>query len=208
VWASYPLRPELVESLYHLYQATRDPVWLHLGKGILITLQNRTRVVPPQREPGEDGAEEGRAWFSRELTGRGQECGYAGVADVETGVLEDHMNSFFLAETLKYLYLLFDDGSNFVHAYDSSRPAIEFALRADSQRHTRRTNTAAAGRATCSTPKDTSCLSSASSLHLSIDRYTVRTSIYTKSVSGLTKLDRATMTCRFQRSKLPEAALR
>ncbi len=28
------------------------------------------------------------------------------------------MNSFFLAETLKYLFLLFDDGSNFVHRYD------------------------------------------------------------------------------------------
>ncbi len=27
------------------------------------------------------------------------------------------MNSFFLAETLKYLFLLFDDGSNFVHRY-------------------------------------------------------------------------------------------
>jgi hypothetical protein len=46
----------------------------------------------------------------------GQACGYAGVVDVETGELEDHMNSFFLAETLKYLYLLFDDGSNFVHS--------------------------------------------------------------------------------------------
>jgi len=88
LFGSYPLRPELVESLYYLYQATRDPMWLQIGKAIVFTLQNHTRVT----------------------------CGYAGVADVKTGQLEDHMNSFFLAETLKYLYLLFDDGSHFVHA--------------------------------------------------------------------------------------------
>jgi hypothetical protein len=43
---SYPLRPELVESLYYLHQATGDPIWRHFGKGILSALQNRTRVVP------------------------------------------------------------------------------------------------------------------------------------------------------------------
>lgn len=36
------------------------------------------------------------------------------MKDVETRALEDRMESFFLAETLKYLYLLFDD-DNFVN---------------------------------------------------------------------------------------------
>jgi ER degradation enhancer, mannosidase alpha-like 1 len=36
------------------------------------------------------------------------------VKDVQTGELEDKMESFFLAETLKYLYLLFDE-DNFVN---------------------------------------------------------------------------------------------
>ena len=35
--------------------------------------------------------------------------GHASVRDVSTKALEDHQHSFFLAETCKYLYLLFDD---------------------------------------------------------------------------------------------------
>ena len=39
-------------------------------------------------------------------------CGYAAVKNVETKELEDNMPSFFLSETLKYLYLLFDSDNN------------------------------------------------------------------------------------------------
>lgn len=35
-------------------------------------------------------------------------CGYAALSDVSTGQKEDRMDSFVLAETFKYLYLLFD----------------------------------------------------------------------------------------------------
>lgn len=35
-------------------------------------------------------------------------CGYAALSDVSTGQHEDRMDSFVLAETFKYLYLLFD----------------------------------------------------------------------------------------------------
>ena len=35
--------------------------------------------------------------------------GYASVRNVHSGELEDHMHSFFLSETCKYLFLLFDD---------------------------------------------------------------------------------------------------
>ncbi|KAI3978754.1 hypothetical protein MKX01_015929 [Papaver californicum] len=35
-------------------------------------------------------------------------CGYCHISDVESHVQEDHMESFFLAETVKYLLLLFD----------------------------------------------------------------------------------------------------
>merc|ERR1711994_100853 len=41
-------------------------------------------------------------------------CGYATVRNVLTHTLEDRMESFFLAETTKYLYLLFDP-DNFIH---------------------------------------------------------------------------------------------
>jgi len=35
-------------------------------------------------------------------------CGYAAVDSVDEGTLINRMDSFFLAETLKYLYLIFD----------------------------------------------------------------------------------------------------
>ncbi len=35
-------------------------------------------------------------------------CGVAALSDVSSGTKEDVMESFFLAETLKYLFLLFD----------------------------------------------------------------------------------------------------
>jgi len=76
----YPLRPEFMESTYLLYQATKNPFYLHVGKEILSSLNKFTKV----------------------------QCGYATVHDVETKTLEDRQESFFLSETCKYLYLLFD----------------------------------------------------------------------------------------------------
>ncbi|CAI2350064.1 unnamed protein product [Caenorhabditis sp. 36 PRJEB53466] len=76
----YPLRPEFVESTYLLYTATKNPFYQHVGLEILESLETMTRV----------------------------KCGFATVHDVMDGSLEDRMESFFLAETLKYLYLLFD----------------------------------------------------------------------------------------------------
>lgn len=77
---SYPLRPELVESTYWLYKATRDPRYLDVGRDMVASLQYGARCP----------------------------CGYCHIADVESHQQEDHMESFFLAETVKYLWLLFD----------------------------------------------------------------------------------------------------
>ncbi len=82
----YPLRPELVESTYHQYRATNDRSWLVAGVLFLESLERFTRT----------------------------ECGYATVTNVLTFELTDLMPSFFLSETCKYLYLLFDE-FNFVH---------------------------------------------------------------------------------------------
>jgi mannosidase alpha-like ER degradation enhancer 1 len=76
----YPLRPELVESTYLLYQATKNPFYLHVGRDILNNLNEHTRV----------------------------KCGYATIHNVQDKTLEDRMESFFLSETCKYLFLLFD----------------------------------------------------------------------------------------------------
>lgn len=80
-WPHHPLRPEFIESTYFLYLATKDDHYLQVGKNVLNNLQNFTRV----------------------------QCGFAAVNDVRTKKKEDRMDSFFLAETLKYLYLLFSN---------------------------------------------------------------------------------------------------
>ncbi len=86
----YPLRPELIESTYLLYKATGDVSYISAGRDFLASL----RLLKT-------------------------ECGYAHMADVSTQKLVDKMESFFLSETLKYLYLLFDaalDRENIVEA--------------------------------------------------------------------------------------------
>lgn len=77
----YPLRPELAESTFYLYQATKDPWYMEVGELIVNSLNLYTKV----------------------------EGGFASIRDVTTMQMEDHQHSFFLAETCKYLYLLFDD---------------------------------------------------------------------------------------------------
>ncbi|KAI6951422.1 glycoside hydrolase family 47 protein [Hortaea werneckii] len=77
-WAG---RPEFIESTYYLYQATRDPWFLHVGE---MTLRDIWR----------------RCWAP---------CGWADLGDVVSGEKRDRMESFFLGETAKYLYLLFDE---------------------------------------------------------------------------------------------------
>eukprot|EP00927_Polykrikos_kofoidii_P034079 TRINITY_DN28911_c0_g1_i1.p1 TRINITY_DN28911_c0_g1~~TRINITY_DN28911_c0_g1_i1.p1 ORF type:complete len:588 (+),score=77.55 TRINITY_DN28911_c0_g1_i1:71-1834(+) len=79
----YPLRPELVESTLGLYLATGDTHYQKVvGRSIVDNLNNHSRV-----ETG----------------------GFAAVHDVETMEKENHQQSFFLSETLKYLYLLFNN---------------------------------------------------------------------------------------------------
>eukprot|EP00928_Gymnodinium_smaydae_P008199 TRINITY_DN12980_c0_g1_i4.p1 TRINITY_DN12980_c0_g1~~TRINITY_DN12980_c0_g1_i4.p1 ORF type:complete len:814 (+),score=131.31 TRINITY_DN12980_c0_g1_i4:153-2594(+) len=73
-----PLRPELIEAMYYLSRALPDdPEILKMATKIARALKNQSRV----------------------------KCGYASVADVTTGRLDDRMDSFFLSETLVYLYL-------------------------------------------------------------------------------------------------------
>ncbi|XP_022060702.1 ER degradation-enhancing alpha-mannosidase-like protein 3 isoform X2 [Acanthochromis polyacanthus] len=83
-WAQHPLRPEFAESTYFLYKATGDPYYLEAGRTILDNL-NRFARVP---------------------------CGFAAMKDVRTGSHEDRMDSFFLAEMFKYLFLLFAEADD------------------------------------------------------------------------------------------------
>ncbi|BFG01100.1 ER degradation-enhancing alpha-mannosidase-like protein 2 [Drosophila madeirensis] len=83
----YPLRPELIESAMYLYRSTKNEYLLELGERVLESLE-----------------------FSAKT-----KCGYATIRNVLTHEKENRMESFFLAETSKYLYLLFDS-DNFLHS--------------------------------------------------------------------------------------------
>jgi mannosidase alpha-like ER degradation enhancer 1 len=75
----HSLRPELIESAYMLHSATQDPFYVYAAVEMMKSYDRFSRVP----------------------------CGFANMANVATKELEDKMESFFLSETLKYLYLIF-----------------------------------------------------------------------------------------------------
>jgi mannosidase alpha-like ER degradation enhancer 2 len=75
----YPLRPEIVESAYYLFHYTKNPEYQAMGKVFFNDLRSHCRT----------------------------DAGYTVLKDVMTKEKGDLMPSYFLAETLKYLYLLF-----------------------------------------------------------------------------------------------------
>ena len=77
--AGYQLRPEIIESAYYLWRATHDPRYREMG----------------------------RAFFEALVANCRTEAGYTTLRSVVTKEKGDLMPSYFLAETLKYLYLLF-----------------------------------------------------------------------------------------------------
>jgi ER degradation enhancer, mannosidase alpha-like 2 len=79
VAGSYHLRPEIVESTYYLYHYTGDPEYRHRGEKMFDDFVKYCRT----------------------------ESGYAALADVANKQQLDEMESFVLAETFKYFYLLF-----------------------------------------------------------------------------------------------------
>ena len=75
----YDLRPENMESCFYLYRATRDEQYLRMAKRMTDDILTKCKTTD----------------------------GFAAIKDVRTMELEDSMESFFLAETLKYAYLVF-----------------------------------------------------------------------------------------------------
>ncbi|KAI8356620.1 glycoside hydrolase [Choanephora cucurbitarum] len=86
VHPSYILRPETVESLYYFYVLTKDEVYQDMAWDIFNSIYTYCR----------------------------SHSGYSGVrrVDMTKQTWDDREESFFFAETLKYLYLIFDDPEN------------------------------------------------------------------------------------------------
>jgi hypothetical protein len=76
---TYHLRPEIIESTYYLHHYTRDPEYRRMGETIFNDFVKNCRT----------------------------ETGYAALQNVITKEKRDEMESFALAETFKYFYLLF-----------------------------------------------------------------------------------------------------
>ena len=85
VHTGYPLRPEIIESAFYLRRYTRDDRDLQMGRTFLESLT---------------------AWCRTD-------SGYTTIKNVVTKEKGDLMPSYFLAETMKYLYLLFANDSDF-----------------------------------------------------------------------------------------------
>lgn len=81
----YRLRPEHVESTFMLHALTGDPRYWEVARNIQEVL-GHTRVA----------------------------CGYADIGHVATGAHHDLMESFFLSETVKYLYMIFSNASGLI----------------------------------------------------------------------------------------------
>jgi Glycosyl hydrolase family 47 len=79
VAGSYRLRPEIIESAYYLYHYTGDPEYRRMGEKMFDDFVKYCRT----------------------------DAGYAALANVISKQQIDEMESFVLAETFKYFYLLF-----------------------------------------------------------------------------------------------------
>ena len=80
----YILRPEAVEAFYYLSKLTGDPIYREWGWEVFQSIQKYCKA----------------------------NHGYASLHNVDNiNSQDDRMESFFMAETLKYLYLLFDPDS-------------------------------------------------------------------------------------------------
>jgi mannosidase alpha-like ER degradation enhancer 2 len=77
--AGYALRPEIVESAYYLHHFTRDPKYRAMGREMFRDFVKHCRT----------------------------DAGYAALASVITKEKKDRMESYVMAETFKYYYLLF-----------------------------------------------------------------------------------------------------
>jgi len=96
--SGYPLRPELIESNFYLYAQTKDPYYLTLGRMFHKGVLSTNTFI----------------------------CGHANIKDVATGELDDGKDSFFLSETLKYLFLLHSNITSIIDAFIFSTQAHVF----------------------------------------------------------------------------------
>ena len=108
-YRKYILRPEAIESVFYLYRITGDTYWRDRGWEMFTSIDRHTRTL----------------------------YGNSAIDDMTKSApeLSDQMESFWVAETLKYFYLLFDEPNRWsldewvlnTEAHFFRRPPFEFA---------------------------------------------------------------------------------
>lgn len=109
--ARYILRPEAIESVFIMWRLTGDPIWRDHGWRMFEAIRTWTRttyghsaidsvLVQPKTKIRIDVDRSGKVSSSSNDEGEYR---------TENVVLKDEMESFWLAETLKYFWLLFED---------------------------------------------------------------------------------------------------
>jgi hypothetical protein len=78
---AYDLNPEIIESAYYLYHFTRKPLYRDMAARYWADIKEHCRT----------------------------DVAFTSVEDVRTMQQKDYMPTFFFAETLKYLYLVFSE---------------------------------------------------------------------------------------------------
>lgn len=93
-------RPETVESLFYMYRITGDETYRHWGWEMFKSFIKHTAVIETEGDPSD-----------KTKKPSSHIMGFTSLSNVNTipAVQRDNMESFWLAETLKYFYLLFSD---------------------------------------------------------------------------------------------------
>ena len=100
----YILRPEVIESYFYLWRMTKDPMYRDWAWDATMAIEKHCKA----------------------------DAGYAGIRDVNAVPAEkdDVQQSFFFAETLKYLYLIFSDDNEIpLNKYVFNTEAHPFLIR-------------------------------------------------------------------------------
>ena len=109
------LRPEAIEAIFYLWRFTKDPMYRDWGWRMFLAFEKYCKVP---------------------------KGGYVGLRNVgqENSVKDDKMETFWLAETLKYLYLLFSPRSALdlsKYVFTTEGHPLEFPIRRPGQRQDR-----------------------------------------------------------------------
>jgi hypothetical protein len=117
---AYPLRPELIESAYALYATSQQPRYLRTAQGVLETLLKYNKAAcgfASVRNVTSGLRASVMTVISRWLANRDNAIRCCTCRDISkyvvgtAGDLEDSMESFFLSETAKYLFLIFSNAT-------------------------------------------------------------------------------------------------